>query len=136
MGMYAVLTVISDRNIQRVRKNPPLIWRYIAPDDPGAYLDAVRRPLLIRTLGRLLGRSKGSSLPDQELVDGESFTEDLDKAWHGIHYLLTGTAWEGSHHSTSSFAVASSSQRFRLATAHPGSSRPTKPPRYTPHSHL
>jgi hypothetical protein len=29
------------------------------------------------------------------LVDGESFTESLDKAWHGIHYLLTGTAWEG-----------------------------------------
>jgi hypothetical protein len=20
---------------------------------------------------------------------------DIDKAWHGIHYLLTGTAWEG-----------------------------------------
>src|SRR3712207_3831611 len=20
---------------------------------------------------------------------------DLDKAWHGIHFLLTGTAWEG-----------------------------------------
>jgi len=20
---------------------------------------------------------------------------DVDKAWHGIHYLLTGTAWEG-----------------------------------------
>lgn len=19
----------------------------------------------------------------------------MDKAWHGIHYLLTGTAWEG-----------------------------------------
>ncbi len=21
---------------------------------------------------------------------------DVDKAWHGIHYLLTGTAWDGS----------------------------------------
>jgi hypothetical protein len=21
---------------------------------------------------------------------------DLDKAWHGLHFLLTGTAWEGS----------------------------------------
>lgn len=28
-------------------------------------------------------------LPDQEL--------DLDKSWHGIHYLLTGTAWAGVH---------------------------------------
>lgn len=25
-------------------------------------------------------------MPDPEL--------DLDKTWHGIHYLLTGTAWE------------------------------------------
>jgi hypothetical protein len=26
---------------------------------------------------------------------GEGEVVDLDKAWHGIHYLLTGTAWEG-----------------------------------------
>lgn len=26
---------------------------------------------------------------------GEVAETDLDKAWHGIHYLLTGTAWEG-----------------------------------------
>src|SRR5262245_51191373 len=95
MGMYAVLTVISDKNIRRVRKNPPLLWRYISPDDPDAYLNAIRRPLLVRTFSRLLGRSETPSLPDQELVDGESFAESLDKAWHGIHYLLTGTAWEG-----------------------------------------
>lgn len=27
--------------------------------------------------------------------DPERIREDLDKAWHGIHFLLTGTAWEG-----------------------------------------
>ena len=31
--------------------------------------------------------------------DGEGFGSfeeyDVDKAWHGIHFLLTGTAWEG-----------------------------------------
>lgn len=26
---------------------------------------------------------------------GEANTLDLDKAWHGIHYLLTGEAWGG-----------------------------------------
>src|SRR2546423_10982644 len=31
---------------------------------------------------------------DAEAVDSDDFA-DLDKAWHGIHYLLTGTAWEG-----------------------------------------
>ena len=29
------------------------------------------------------------------LAEGEGLSTDLDKAWHGIHYLLTGTAWEG-----------------------------------------
>ena len=29
------------------------------------------------------------------MSDGEGVNVDLDKAWHGIHYLLTGTAWEG-----------------------------------------
>ena len=26
----------------------------------------------------------------------EQLAGDVDKAWHGIHFLLTGTAWEGS----------------------------------------
>lgn len=29
---------------------------------------------------------EGAATPEPDL--------DLDKAWHGIHYLLTGTAWE------------------------------------------
>jgi hypothetical protein len=31
---------------------------------------------------------------DDDALDDPSLI-DLDKAWHGIHYLLTGTAWEG-----------------------------------------
>ncbi len=27
--------------------------------------------------------------------DDHEAEADLDKAWHGIHYLLTGTAWKG-----------------------------------------
>jgi hypothetical protein len=28
--------------------------------------------------------------------DGDAHADlDVDKAWHGIHFLLTGTAWEG-----------------------------------------
>ena len=30
---------------------------------------------------------EGETTPDGEI--------DVDKAWHGLHYLLTGTAWEG-----------------------------------------
>lgn len=32
---------------------------------------------------------------DLPLAPGEVDTIDLDKAWHGIHFMLTGTAWEG-----------------------------------------
>lgn len=27
--------------------------------------------------------------------DGEDDSFDVDKAWHGLHYVLTGTAWGG-----------------------------------------
>lgn len=30
-----------------------------------------------------------------DFVDSEQDLLDLDKAWHGLHYLLTGTAWQG-----------------------------------------
>ena len=33
---------------------------------------------------------------DDEEADGDAHANlDVDKAWHGIHFLLTGTAWEG-----------------------------------------
>lgn len=28
-------------------------------------------------------------------ADGTASSLELDKSWHGLHYLLTGTAWEG-----------------------------------------
>jgi hypothetical protein len=33
---------------------------------------------------------------DAEELDDDHADLGVDKAWHGIHYLLTGTAWEGS----------------------------------------
>jgi hypothetical protein len=33
---------------------------------------------------------------EDEGVDDAHADLDVDKAWHGIHFLLTGTAWEGS----------------------------------------
>jgi hypothetical protein len=37
---------------------------------------------------------EGYLMPDDE-NDEPANSTDVDKAWHGIHYLLTGTAWEG-----------------------------------------
>ena len=96
MSMCMGLTTLADANIQRLLDYPPLVWRAIAPDDPEVFAAARagydRRGLL----SRLLGRGKQDRpVPELQLAAGECITADLDKAWHGIHYLLTGTAWEG-----------------------------------------
>ena len=31
----------------------------------------------------------------QDFLEEESDELDLEKSWHGLHYLLTGSAWEG-----------------------------------------
>ena len=66
----------------------------MAPDDVEIYEDA--RNANGSWFSRLF-KKKSSTKNDlkEELKTHED--TDLDKAWHGIHYLLTGTAWEGQH---------------------------------------
>jgi len=58
---------MSDADLERLFTEPDVITGYLYPDD------------------------------DDRLVPGfgEFVDLDIDKAWHGIHFLLTGTAWEG-----------------------------------------
>jgi hypothetical protein len=99
MSMILGLVALSDANIARVLQDPPLIWRVIAPDSPEAYEEAraaeVKKPTMWSTLFR--SAQPVTSVPDLEMSGAEGLETDLDKAWHGIHYLLTGTAWEGEH---------------------------------------
>jgi hypothetical protein len=44
-------------------------------------------PIKIESVDDYLDAPRGPSQARAEL--------DLDKSWHGLHYLLTGTAWEG-----------------------------------------
>jgi len=100
MGWYGGLTSLSDDTIARLHADPPLVWQVIAPDDPEAVARArgsAKRPAL---LSRLFGRGRAHAEPPAPapalvLAEGEGDVADLDKAWHGIHYLLTRTAWEG-----------------------------------------
>jgi hypothetical protein len=102
MSMILGMATLGDANIARLLANPPLVWRVIAPDDPEAYEQAVQAAARPSFLGRLFGgaRASGSAPPGDPavplaLAEGEGESTDLDKSWHGIHYLLTGTAWEG-----------------------------------------
>ena len=93
MSMILGLVTLGDRNIERLLRDPPLVWRVIAPVDPDAYRQARKSLFLGRLLGR--GRAGDDRSGDIALADGEGIATDLDKAWHGIHVLLTGTADAG-----------------------------------------
>jgi hypothetical protein len=99
MGMVLSLCTLSDATIARVLADPPLIWRVVAPDDPGAYADARSREARPGCIGARFGRradpARAVPPPELPLGEGEGIDTDLDKAWHGIHFLLTGTAWAG-----------------------------------------
>jgi hypothetical protein len=101
MGLYMSLAGVSDATIARIHADPPLIWQIVAPDDPEA-VAAARGPAPRQGFfARLLGREPPPPPPvppPLELQPGEGdlgAAGYLDKAWHGIHFLLTGTAWKG-----------------------------------------
>jgi hypothetical protein len=98
MGMVLQLTTVSDATIERVLADPPLVWQLVAPDEPELYDNARREDSPQPSfLGRLLGTKNPPPArpPGLTLSPAEGKSTDLDKAWHGLHYLLTGTAWAG-----------------------------------------
>lgn len=95
MGMVLGLVTLADGNIERILRDPPLVWRVIAPDDPEPYRQARKSGVLGRLFGR--GRAADGTADEITLGDGEGIETDLDKAWHGIHFLLTGSAYGGDH---------------------------------------
>jgi len=62
----------------------------------------LRRPEVnawTRTLSRLLRRARPAGEPGELILSTAeaATTADLDKAWHGMHYLLTGNVDGGEH---------------------------------------
>lgn len=94
MSMILGLTALSDASLDRLRRDPPLVWKVLSPDDPS--MIEQERSRSRGFLARLFGRGAPPGAADNFAVpDGEGAGMDLDKAWHGLHYLFTGTAWEG-----------------------------------------
>lgn len=97
MGMYAQVIPVSEATIRRIHADPPLVLKVMGNDEE---LEQERKkqakgPGLV---GRLLGRKAPAPPPPAEplvLAAGEGEVVDLDKAWHGAHWLLTGSVWEG-----------------------------------------
>jgi hypothetical protein len=92
MAMRLGLLSLSDVNITRVLKKPAMAWTLITPPAPAAEEPAPKTKKKKASAAR---PSKAKAPATLELATNEGMRCDLDKAWHGIHYLLTGTAWEG-----------------------------------------
>ncbi|MGC9983440.1 MAG: YfbM family protein [Polyangia bacterium] len=98
MGMSIGLLSLADANIARVVKSPSLAWRLIAPESPGLAGVTQEKPAKTATRGKKTAgarQAKAKVVPALKLDANEGARCDLERSWHGIHYLLTGSAWEG-----------------------------------------
>jgi hypothetical protein len=91
------LVTLSDATIQRVVDDAQLGWRLAAPaPSEEARKEAGEADDSESGRGKKTKKAKRTdSGPAIELGPGEGVRINIDRAWHGIHYLLTGTAWEG-----------------------------------------
>jgi Domain of unknown function (DUF1877) len=87
MGIAYCLLRVRPEIVERLRGRPKAVAEYIYGD---ADLYEPVRPGLF---ARLFGRAKSEPVEDTiELpARDDSVETDLDKSWHIIHYLLTGT---------------------------------------------
>jgi hypothetical protein len=102
MGIYLTLYSLSDASIERLHADPPLAFRVMFPDNP-EYEQKARQELQPRPglFARLFKGAKAEpppAPPPFELPPGEGdlgSDGDFEKSWGALHYLLTGTEWEG-----------------------------------------
>ncbi len=91
MGVGFNMLTISDTNIARLLADPPLVHRFLEPDDPAPYLASIgvgRKPGLIARLRGAREVLPPTVLPNLVFADGERANLDLDKSWDGLHFLL------------------------------------------------
>jgi uncharacterized protein DUF1877 len=102
MGMVLGITQLDDRTIERLVADPPLVWLVVAGDDREQYERARQEERRLQKPGfiaRLFGAAPPPPQPDASpfaLGDGEGKAIDVDKSWHGMHYLLTRSGEAGS----------------------------------------
>lgn len=94
MSMVGNLARLSSATREALHARPELVTRFLYPDSPEP---APRQPgLLARLLGAKPATASRPTEPAPALEPlAESDTLQLDKSWHALHFLFTGTAWEG-----------------------------------------
>jgi len=89
VSMIGHLARLTEAQLADLRADPSRTPAFLYGDDRAGAETAAPG-----FFSRLLG-AKPRPPPPALAALGEADDLDLDKAWHGLHYLLTGTAWEG-----------------------------------------
>ena len=98
MAMRLGLLSLADASVTRVVKSPSLAWRLIAPEVPTLAPVTLPKAAKAPAQGKKTAstrQARAKVLHTLQLEANEGVRCDLDKSWHGIQYLLTGSAWEG-----------------------------------------
>jgi hypothetical protein len=90
MSMIGNFRALSDDELGALLEQPDRVEQLLYGED----LLAGANGEVIQLFGN--GTSRPPTGTDSWEPDGDADELDVDKAWHGIHFLLTGTAWEGS----------------------------------------
>lgn len=97
MSMVMEVFAVRDVTLRRLLADPPLVWQLVAPDDPDIYQQAraeaaaAASGFFARLFGGASAGTSAANVAPLVLADDEGSVADLDKAWHGLHYLFTGT---------------------------------------------
>jgi hypothetical protein len=84
MGVTCAFKSASDEQLALLRREPKWLDLFFEPED---------EPPPASWWSRLLRRP--AAPPEALLAQTECMATDLDKAWHGLHFLFTGTAEGG-----------------------------------------
>lgn len=84
MGVGCILKSAREEQLLLLRRDPRLVE---------VFFDGEAEPAPPSFWNRLFRRS--AAIPAAMLEQTDCMETDLDKAWHGLHFLFTGTAEEG-----------------------------------------
>lgn len=99
MGMTCTLRRVNETDLRRLRQAPEEVSEFLYGE--GLPLETVREPGLLGFIDRLLGikvqqvRATAAADDSANQQNQDSDELDIEKAWHGLHFLFTGTADEG-----------------------------------------
>jgi hypothetical protein len=95
--MVCALRRASDAEISYLLSHPEDIIAFLARAGAEPTKPPPAPGLLTRLFGKKSKQAEALAAPETSLAFSRTAGDetDLDKMWHGIHFLLTGTAWEG-----------------------------------------